>query len=140
MRLEVRDLQSAVVSTEHLSQVASRTAARVGLVADHVGLVLVDDERIQEMNLRFRGYDRSTDVLTFAEDGEGLDGEIIISVESAERQARDAGHPAESELAWLVAHSVLHLAGMDDETEDGLNAMLLEQRAIMVELGIKVCA
>ncbi len=103
-----------------------------------VGLVLVDDERIAEVNQRFRGLDGPTDVISFEAEEEGPDlvGEIIVSVETARRQAEAAGHDLTTELAWLVAHGMLHVAGMDHSTQEQLEDMLHLQRIILTQLGL----
>jgi probable rRNA maturation factor len=90
-----------------------------------VGLWLTDDAHVRELNRRYRGQDRPTDVLAFPSapaeagpavtDGEWL-GEIAVSTETAARQARAARHPLDSELCLLAIHGALHLLGYEDET------------------------
>jgi probable rRNA maturation factor len=72
------------------------------------------------LNRRYRRKDRSTDVLAFpAGDGEGLLGDIVISVPYAARQARRRREPVPRELDRLLLHGYLHLLGYDHETDDG---------------------
>ena len=96
-----------------------------------VDITIVDDEEIHQLNRDYRGVDRPTDVLSFALDEDDEDepellegqlhllGDIIISAETATRQAEEFGHSYERELAFLTVHSMLHLLGYDhlDEGE-----------------------
>jgi probable rRNA maturation factor len=115
-------------------------ALRSALRRDRAGVVLLlaDDHEVRGLNRRFRGKDRTTDVLSFPAEGD-LEpgrphlGEIAISVPRASAQARRAGWPLRSELALLVTHGFLHLLGYDHETDDGtmrrLEARLLRRVA-----------
>lgn len=131
MDLQVRNLQTRPVDNQAFERIAERVLALEDRRLDVLSLVFVDDERMRETNLAYRGLDSSTDVLSFEaeEDEEGLvSGEIIIAVPTAERQAQTAGHALEQELTWLFAHGLLHVLGYDDETEAGLEAMIARQR------------
>ena len=108
-----------------------------------VELSLCGDEEIHRINREFRGIDRPTDVLSFPMmDFEMPDvyvslGNIVISVETARRQAEEYGHSLKRELCFLCAHSALHLLGYDHETEDEREEMETKQREILDALGIK---
>ncbi len=139
MRIEVRDLQESALPEGVVTEAARRAAAEVGFAPAGLSLVFVDDLRIEDLNRRFRGREGPTDVISFAADGGEEDpvGEVVVSVETAQRQAREFGRSLEAELAWLVAHGALHLSGMDDETEEQLEAMLLIQRRVLVGMGLE---
>lgn len=80
------------------------------------------DRGIRRANRRFRGKDAATDVLSFpgGEDLEGFHlGDVLISVPTARRQARERGHTPELELRRLLLHGVLHCLGYDHESDDG---------------------
>lgn len=82
-------------------------------------MLLVDDAQIQELNANWRGIKSPTDVLSFNGDpfpGAAL-GDIVISVETAARQAEVHGHSREEELCLLAIHGGLHLLGFDDVSE-----------------------
>ncbi len=105
---------------------ARRLVARMPPDAgDVLGICLVSDRGMREANRRFRNRDASTDVLAFPGDGtpdpDGTRhlGDILISVETASRQAREAGVTLEQELRTLLIHGYLHLLGHDHETDDG---------------------
>ena len=102
-------------------------------------ICLVSDRRMQQLNLQFRDLDRSTDVLSFPDgeaDQDGGDrrylGDIVISVASAARQARDRGHSLPREIKLLALHGYLHLLGYDHVTDNG--RMMRLQRKIEKEL------
>lgn len=81
--------------------------------------LITDDRELRRLNRQFRGADHATDVLSFpSEGGESL-GEIAISVERAAVQAREFGHSRLDEIRILMLHGVLHLIGMDHETDRG---------------------
>lgn len=142
MELDIRDLQDARLPLEVAGQAAREAARVVGLATDSLSLVFVDDERIADINRRFRGTDAPTDVIAFevAREGDELVGEVIISAQTAMRQAQEAGHGLETELAWLVAHGVLHVAGLDDDTEEARARMLDLQRDIIGAMGLTLAS
>jgi probable rRNA maturation factor len=87
------------------------------------GVRFVGDREMRRVNRRYRGRDRTTDVLSFpGEDGHL--GDVLISVPAARRQAAAAGHGVERELATLLLHGVLHCLGYDHETDRGEMARL----------------
>lgn len=81
-----------------------------------VGIAFVSDREMTKLNAAHRGKDKTTDVLSFSDGQNGILGDIVISVAQAERQAREAGKPLRNELALLLVHGVLHLAGYDHAT------------------------
>ena len=82
----------------------------------HITCLITDDRELGRLNQRFRGRRGATDVLSFPSDGGG---EIAISLERAAEQAADHGHSLADEVRILMLHRVLHLAGMDHETDSG---------------------
>lgn len=114
--------------------------------AYELALRLTHDADIQQLNGAYRHQDRPTDVLAFAALEAPLPGttdlyleqpvylgDIVISVETAQRQATEAGHGLEVELLWLATHGLLHLLGWDHPDEESLNQMLSKQ-ADLIEL------
>lgn len=114
-----------------------------------VSISIVDNEEIRQINHQFRNIDRATDVLSFPlmtfEEGEHLDlnekgevllGDIIISLERAREQAEEYGHSLKREVAFLTAHSMLHLLGYDHMEEDEEKEMFAKQREILIQAGI----
>jgi probable rRNA maturation factor len=97
-----------------------RDAARALRVKGEIAVVLRGDRGVRSLNARYRHKDRPTDVLSFPGPGgdEGL-GDVIISVATAERNARACGRTLAQELDVLVLHGLLHCLGYDHETDDG---------------------
>ena len=125
--------------------------------SERVSVVIADDESVAQLNHEHRGLDETTDVLSFSnrhsgqyygeDDGTGREsdvsnfvlppgyhadlGEVIVSYAQVCRQAREAGHTAQKELAIMLAHGILHLLGYDHEREDEAAEMFsLQDRAI----------
>ena len=112
----------------------------MGCPEAEVGCLLVTDRRIRALNRRYRGEDFPTDVLAFPQ-GEGggppghpgLLGDVVISVETAARQAARAGHSLEREAALLLIHGILHLLGHDHATAAERRRMWAIQRRLLRE-------
>ena len=122
-----------------------------------VSLTLVDNEAIREINREFRQIDAPTDVLSFPmidypapgdfsaleetadvfhpQSGEALLGDIVISIDKVDEQAEKYGHSKERELAFLVAHSMLHLCGYDHMEDDERLVMEKKQEEILAGKG-----
>jgi probable rRNA maturation factor len=88
-------------------------------------VLLTGDERLRALNLQFRGIDKPTDVLSFPAladapaNTEPSGGDLAISLDTAWAQAREHGHPLQTELKVLILHGLLHLAGYDHELDQG---------------------
>ena len=114
-----------------------------------ISVTIVDDEKIHELNKKYRNVDRSTDVLSFPLGAEGqydinndtgaqMLGDIVISIEHAKKQAELYGHSFDREIAFLTVHSVLHLLGYDHEA-GGLELVRMREReeAVLTQLGLE---
>lgn len=110
-------------------------------------IVFVSEKRIQEINRDCRGFDRVTDVISFAfEDNpaiiyKDLDfrflGEIYICIPKMEEQAKLYGHSEKRELAFLTVHGILHLLGYDHNTKEEEKIMFGKQELILNAADIK---
>ena len=97
-------------------------AQRAVALAGTVDVLLADDRTLRRLNREFRGKDKATDVLSFpaVEELAGEHaGDLAISLETAARQAREHGHSLRDEVRVLLLHGLLHLSGMDHETDRG---------------------
>ncbi len=81
------------------------------------GVVFCGDKKIWELNKKYRGKDNPTDVLSFGYKKSEWRGDIIISLDTAKKQAKEKGHSLEKELKILFVHGMLHAAGFDHETD-----------------------
>lgn len=101
---------------------------KLDLQAESVSIALVDDQRMADLNAYYRGKNQPTNVLSFSlHEGEQLPtealsthelGDIIISLDTANREALQLGQSLENRLAWLVTHGMLHLIGFDHERSE----------------------
>ena len=93
---------------------------------------------IQKLNRQYRNLDESTDVLSFMmgemEGEKYLPGDIVISLEKTEENARRFGVSPEEELHRLLIHGILHLSGMDHSTNDEKEPMLIFQEKLLAEI------
>ena len=113
---------AALVDPAWAGAVAGRALEAEAVPQAELGIVITDDETLRRLNREYAGEDHATDVLSFslregepfaAPDAVDRLGEVIISYETAERQAREAGRPVEAEIEHLLVHGVLHLLGYD---------------------------
>ena len=123
------------VSVRRLARSVDRALVAVGRPAALVEVAIVDDAQIRRLNATYRGIARRTDVLAFPletpEAAGNLVGQIVVSADTAARQARRLDVPLALELDLLLTHGVLHLIGYDDR--DPVEAVLMHrrERAIM---------
>lgn len=145
MAIEVVNRQRlARIDARRVARLVDTTLGAVGRADANLTVAFVRDRVIRDLNRKFRGNDRVTDVLSFpAEDelgdasdvsfiGSGVSGflgDIVVSTDTAVKQADDAGHSFEREVNELVIHGVLHLCGYDHETDRGqMNRLELKLR------------
>lgn len=165
MTILINNEQTAFPVDEAFLEKTAEAVLRIhgGVLNAQVGVTLVEDNAIHELNLRFRGVDRATDVLSFPmidygddyEDGEDpwenddslkldtdpltgevLLGDLVISVPTARRQAALYGHSPERELAYLTVHGMLHLLGYDHELEEDKKLMRSMEEEVLLSLGL----
>jgi probable rRNA maturation factor len=116
-----------------------------------LSLRLTDDSGIHTLNAQYRHQDQPTDVLAFAaleahfpQSPELLQsqplylGDIVISVETADRQAQQQGHSLKTELAWLASHGCLHLLGWDHPDLESLKRMLNQQVTLLQAINLEI--
>lgn len=108
------------VDRSALVRAARLLLEELGLRQAELSILLTDDREMRALNLEYRGRDRATDVLSFSQlEGPagglppGLLGDVVLSVETAARQARARRVSLEEELGGLLVHGILHLAGFD---------------------------
>lgn len=104
-----------------------------------VSIAVVDDETIHKLNRQFLAHDYPTDVLSFTleDDPPRLEGEIIVSVDTARQNAAEAGWSADDELLLYVIHGTLHLAGYLDKSPEDFAEMRAAEAAVLARLGIR---
>ena len=132
----------AGVRSAQVRRDAVRLLRLLGVDAE-LSVALVGDEEMQHLNARYRKKDRPTDVLSFGGTRGGavvagpppLLGDVVISVDTAARQAAARGVSIDEELRFLLAHGVLHLLGYDHERSPGdARRMFAKQRRLLHQL------
>lgn len=98
-----------------------------------ITVVFVSDARISRIHREFMSVDGPTDVITFRH------GEIVISVETAERQAKEYSTSFDRELRLYFVHGLLHLVGLEDKTDQGCKRMADSQERIVAEVERSGC-
>ena len=132
----------AIFDCEHIEEFSQETASTVlqylDLLDAELSIVLCNDATIHPLNRDYRGKDKPTDVLSFAQrEGEfaffedNLLGDVIISMETTRRQADERGHSVETELRVLLVHGILHLLGYDHIEDDEAEIMEAKEREIL---------
>lgn len=144
MEIVIRNCQRKVkVNPEAVRRAVEETLKFMGKeTLGEVSVLLTDNRRIRKLNKKFRGVDEPTDVLAFPLGEEGFNsfqpplGDIAISVEMAEAQARQYGHSLMKELSLLAIHGALHLLGEDDLTGETRKRMRERESLILKKLGL----
>jgi rRNA maturation RNase YbeY len=121
MDIEIQnDQQVCEVDSRRLKKYAEKFMQALGRQDDELSILLIDDANIQNLNRQHRNIDGTTDVLSFPQmvDDEFIShmlGDVVISVETAKRQAAEHHFSLEQELVLLLIHGLLHLLGYDHE-------------------------
>lgn len=127
------------LTEQGLARFVRRASRAVGLTG-MVTVLVTGDRHMRQLNYRFRGKDRPTDVLSFvpASAVAGVSGDVAISRGMASRNARALGHSVAEEIRILVLHGILHLAGFDHERDQGQMAdkELKLRRRLGLEIGL----
>jgi probable rRNA maturation factor len=138
--VQTRDLRARPVAPAEIARRAERMLESLRLADAELSIVLCSDRVIHELNREYRKIDRPTDVLAFAmREGEGgalheeVLGDVIISLETARKQASEQGRTIAFEVTFLLAHGLLHLLGYDHRTRD-------EERRMMAMTDVLISA
>ena len=120
-----------------VTDVVTRAAEQAAPSGDVV-ILLTDDDTVRNLNDRFRGKDRPTNVLSFPapENARPHLGDIVLAYGVCAAEAREQGKPFADHLSHLVIHGILHLMGHDHEADDEAEAMEAQERMLLAALGI----
>lgn len=135
-----------------VSELLAHAATEEKILSEaEVSLTFMTDEEIQAMNAEYRGVDSPTDVISFpleevvegepiVPEIEGVPivlGDIIISIDTAKRQAEDYGHDLKREVGFLALHGFLHLLGYDHMNKEEEKRMFTRQKEILDSFGLE---
>lgn len=159
MTVVIENLQNIVDVNDNIYNILNK-AVEICLnkecfeIDSEISILLVDNEKIQEMNREHRNIDKPTDVLSFPmvdmlngkilsntgdydiEENLLLLGDIVISIEKAIEQAEEYGHSFERELTFLVTHGVFHLLGYDHQNDQEEKVMLNKQEEVLEQMSL----
>jgi probable rRNA maturation factor len=144
------EVRRSGVDSRALKRTLRKLLAEVGERDSAISLTLVDDQTIREINREHRHKDRATDVLSFplvipsvsreapqpSSEPERLLGDIVISLDTARRQAADYDAPLQNELYRLMIHGLLHVLGHDHEETEERRLMESEERRLAAAIGM----
>jgi probable rRNA maturation factor len=131
--IEINNTTKYKIDEKSIKKVAAEFLRRRRLSRKDVSIAFIGDKEMRRLNRRYRKKDKTTDVLSFAEEGEdaGFFGEIVISPAQIKKQARENGNTFKQELIFILVHGLLHLAGYDDCIEkDRINMIKLGEKFI----------
>lgn len=133
-------VHTSVINTTKTRPIPSRRIAKLAKLvfagerrSGRINVIMVGDARMKSLNTKFRGVDRTTDVLSFSFDDDepdqppSLTGEIYISIPQANRQAKAHGHELGDEILFLASHGMLHLLGYTHSTGRAYDRMIDRQ-------------
>jgi len=123
-----------------LDEQLAKAAAVLDVTCGNLELLIVDDEEMASLHLEYKDVEGTTDVLTFdlsePTAGSGfVEGDIVICLDEARRQAQQRGHSVRKEALLYAVHGLLHLLGEDDHTEAAFSQMHQREDAVLTALG-----
>ncbi len=119
MKLTIQNSTDSEISQDLFTEIFNRANPE-----KIVELLITNDEEIQQLNAQYRDKDQPTDVLSFPLEDDELLGQIVISLQTAERQAAELSQSTEQELQFLFAHGLAHLFGHDHQNAEEEAEML----------------
>jgi probable rRNA maturation factor len=138
-RVDVANETDEVVDSARLAAAVQIVLADAECETATVSVAIVDDPTIHRLNRQFLEHDYPTDVLSFAlAEPPRVEGEIIASVDTARREATEAGWTPGDELLLYAVHGALHLVGYLDKTSEDSAAMRNAERSVLARLGVTV--
>lgn len=140
MSIEIANQQNTLAIDEpRLQRVAAAILQEAGYAEITLSLAVVDDPTIHDLNRRHLQHDYPTDVLSFAllDEPPRIEGEVIVSADTAIENAKEYGWAPESELLLYVIHGVLHLAGHRDKADDEISAMRAAEARYLKLAGVE---
>ncbi|MBN2218179.1 MAG: rRNA maturation RNase YbeY [Pirellulales bacterium] len=138
--IEVADEQTVLaVDEDRLRRAVELVLEASGIDRANVSVAVVDNPTIHQLNRRYLDHDHPTDVLSFvlARGEAELEGQIVVSAETARAEAARYGWPPENELLLYVVHGALHLTGQEDQTVESRARMREREKEILARFGLE---
>lgn len=142
LTVETCNQQAKSVDEETLATVARQILADHGVTQGEMSIAIVDDPAIRKLNKQYLNHDYETDVISFVLDEDEsvgrLDGQLIVSTDTAAREAVEANWSFEAELMLYVVHGTLHLVGYDDKDPAAVPEMRSAEAEYMSRFGFPI--
>jgi probable rRNA maturation factor len=125
--------------SDWLEDQLSRIAVFAGVAGGRLAVAVVNDEQMAEMHQRYCGESGTTDVLTFDlrdDKGQAVEGDLVICMDEARREAGERGHDTRLELLLYAVHGLMHLLGEDDHDEAGYEKMHRREDELLTRAGL----
>jgi probable rRNA maturation factor len=137
--IAITNQQSREIGEERLRCAAEAALAAEGVASATVSIAVVDDATIHRLNQQYLEHDQPTDVLSFLLEltETTLEGEVIVSADTAAATAEQFGWTTDDELMLYVVHGMLHLLGYDDQSADEQTAMRARERDVLSRFGLR---
>jgi probable rRNA maturation factor len=128
------------VNESQLKDAAAAVLQDSDFLSANISLAVIDDETMHELNRRHLDHDYPTDVLSFvlAAEGDHLEGEVILSADTAASVAEELGHAAAQEQLLYVIHGMLHLVGYDDKSTTDAEEMRSAEERYLQQFDVKL--
>ncbi|HAP67095.1 MAG TPA: rRNA maturation RNase YbeY [Nitrospinae bacterium] len=148
MQVMIQNHSRTKIDRQRVKRRVSHIFKKLGYLKSEISILFIDDIEMRVLNKRYRGKDKTTDVLSFSQiDGyknsklrtlntELLLGDVVISVETAKRQAKERGHSFNREVLILLTHGILHLLGYDHEGDRKKAVEMRRKEKELMSLGV----
>ncbi|OIO52652.1 MAG: rRNA maturation RNase YbeY [Parcubacteria group bacterium CG1_02_44_65] len=123
MVVEINNKAKCGLALKLVKSAAEKFARAHKLGGQELSVAFLSGAEMKKLNRRYRGRDKTTDILSFAGEGDLL-GELVMDYAQIKRQAKSYGNSAKQELVFVLVHGLLHLLGYDDKTEAGRLKMI----------------
>lgn len=141
MTIEISNQTSVEFDEDPLITLVQQILSDHGFTRGEISIAIVDDPSMRELNRQYLNHDYETDVLSFLLGSDAnqsrIDGQLIISIDTAQREAKERGIPWPHELALYTAHGTLHLVGFDDHDDEMKKKMREAERYYLAPFGIE---
>jgi len=140
--LEILNEQEEIpIEEERIRNICEKILSDAGIVSGRLGVVIVDNEMVRNLNKDFLQHDYPTDVISFQVESEPesgyLEGEVVASAEMAQSRAPEFGWSVKEELILYIIHGLLHLVGFDDRTAEECKVIREKERYYLRHAGFE---
>ncbi|OGW11170.1 MAG: rRNA maturation RNase YbeY [Nitrospinae bacterium RIFCSPLOWO2_12_39_16] len=147
MQVMIQNHSRTKIDRQRVKRWVSLILKKLGYLKSEISILFIDDMEMRILNKRYRGKDKTTDVLSFPQISDFksairnpqfaiLLGDVVISLETAKRQAKESGHPFNREVIILLTHGILHLLGYDHEGDKKKAVEMRRKEKELMSLGV----